>query len=48
VDLRNGKQIKTTQIVDTKENKSHYSWYWDGDEDTSYLIDEKVNTLTVK
>lgn len=47
-DIRNGREIKTTQIVDTKENKSYYVWYWDGDENVSCLIDEKVNTLTMK
>ena len=39
-DSRNGKQLITTQIVNTNKKTSYYCWYWDGDENTTFVIKE--------
>lgn len=47
VDLRNGIPFETIQVVDIKKNTSYYSWYYDGNDDASFLIQEKISNLDV-
>jgi hypothetical protein len=40
-DLRNGKPLETIQVIDTKRKKSYYSWYYDGDDNSTFVVQEK-------
>lgn len=40
-DSRNGNLVKTKQIINTKTKESFYYWYWDGEDDASFVIQEK-------
>jgi hypothetical protein len=45
-DLRNGEDLFTYQYFNEKE--SYYFWYWDGYENSTYLLKEVVNDYIIK
>jgi hypothetical protein len=46
-DVRNNGTILTTQIVDTNKNTTYYCWYWDGDENTTFVVKESNLEMSV-
>jgi len=47
-DIRNGGSIVTTQIVDTNKNITYYCWYWNGNENTTYVVKESNLEMSMK
>jgi hypothetical protein len=45
-DVRNGKDLITYQYFDERE--SYYFWYWDGEENSTYLLKEVISGYIIK
>jgi hypothetical protein len=44
-DLRNDQLIPTMQVIDVKNKKGYYTWYWDGMEDATYVEVEELTEI---
>jgi hypothetical protein len=47
-DLRTGKPFDTYQILDLKTNTSYYSWYYNGDDDITWVVLETNGVIKIK
>ena len=47
-DLRTGKSFDTYQILDLKTNTSYYSWYYNGDDDITWVYNESGGSIDFK
>ena len=45
-DIRNGNNILTYEYVNN--DMSYYYWYWDGDDNVSNLVSQKITNYSVK
>lgn len=44
-DIRNKKKIQTMQVIDFESKKGYYTWYWDGEEDATYVEVEELTEI---
>ena len=47
-DLRTGKSFDTYQILDLKTNTSYYSWYYNGDDNITWVYNESGGKIISK
>jgi hypothetical protein len=44
-DLRNEQHIQTMQVIDITAKKGYYTWYWDGEEDATFVEVEELTEI---
>jgi hypothetical protein len=47
-DLRTGKPFPTYQVLDLKTNKSYYSWYYNGNDNITWVYIEDGGKIQIK
>ena len=46
-DIRNGGNIKTQMIIDIVNKTSFYTWYYDGEDDKTFVIKENLMSASI-
>lgn len=46
-DIRNGENLKTQMIIDVKNKTSFYTWYYDGEDDKTFVVKESLLSASI-